>query len=251
MKRIILLVGLLISLTSVFALPERDTIVVIAPHPDDAESSCGGLISNAIAEGDEVIILTMTGGELGIWGKGIEEARAIRSQEAINAATVLGAKVEFFGELDAHLSVDSSTTNKLKRVLRKINPAIVLAPWPLDVHSDHQAAGVLAWRVFMDNDLSFDLYFYETSNPPHTKSFQFVPTDYVDITGKEKIKKEATYKHISQSPQEWYGMYEEIAKVRGYEADCPLAEGYIKARNYSGMGGRSGIVKKTLSKPGE
>jgi hypothetical protein len=42
-------------------------IVIITPHPDDAEASCGGLILNSIAAGDEVIILTMTGGELGIW----------------------------------------------------------------------------------------------------------------------------------------------------------------------------------------
>jgi len=101
----------------------------------------------------------------------------------------------------------------------------------------------------MENRFTFDLYFYETGNPPHTKSFQFVPTDYVDITGKEEIKKEATYKHISQSPQEWYGMYVDMARVRGYEADVPLAEGYIKARNYSGMGGRSAVVERTLTKP--
>lgn len=247
MKRMILLINLVFSFVNLLAMPpEKDTVVVIAPHPDDAESSCGGLIANTIAEGNDVIILTMTGGELGIWGKGIEEALAIRTQEAINAAAVLGAKIEFFGELDAHLSVDSSTTNKLKKILLRINPTIVLAPWPLDVHSDHQATGILAWRVFMENRFTFDLYFYETSNPPHTKSFQFVPTDYVDITGAEKLKKEATYKHVSQSPQDWSGMYEEIAKVRGYEADCPLAEGYIKAHNYSGMGGRSAVVKKTL-----
>ncbi len=244
----ILLISLLFSSANVFALPECDTVVVIAPHPDDAESSCGGLIVNAISEGNDVIILTMTGGELGIWGKGIEEARAIRTQEAIDAATVLGAKIEFFGALDASLAVDSSTTNRLKRILQKIKPVIVLAPWPLDVHADHQATGILAWRVFMDNSLSFDLYFYETSNPPHTKSFQFVPTDYVDITGTEEIKKKATYKHVSQSPQDWYGMYEDIAKVRGYEADVPIAEGYIKAHNYSGMGGRSAVAKKTLTK---
>lgn len=49
------------------------TIVVIAPHPDDGEASCGGLIANAVASGEEVIILTMTGGELGIGGKSIKK----------------------------------------------------------------------------------------------------------------------------------------------------------------------------------
>lgn len=222
------------------------TVVVIAPHPDDAEASCGGLIANTIASGEEVIILTMTGGELGIWNKSQSESRAIRTQEAQNAAAILGAKVQFFGEIDASLTVDSSTTQKLIKVLLQINPTIVFAPWPLDVHPDHQATGILAWRAFQDKRFTFSLYFYETSNTPHTKTFQFVPTDYVDITSVVNKKKEATYCHKSQGPQEWYGMYETMAVMRGYEADVAFAEGYIRARNTSGIGGRAEAVAKTL-----
>jgi LmbE family N-acetylglucosaminyl deacetylase len=233
-----------LSICTVF--PVFSTIVVITPHPDDAESSCGGLIVNYIDAGEEVIILTMTGGDLGISGKSMEEARIIRAGEARNAAAILGAKIEFFGAVDAALSVDIATTNKLMEILMRIKPTIVLAPWPLDVHPDHQATGILAWRAFQDKRLTFSLYFYETSNGPHTKTFQFVPTDYVDITDAMKKKQEATFQHKSQSPEEWYGMYEIIASVRGYEADVPFAEGYIKALNSSGLGGRPGTTGKTL-----
>jgi len=38
----------------------RPAMVVIAPHPDDAEASCGGLIANAAAAGQEVVVLSMT-----------------------------------------------------------------------------------------------------------------------------------------------------------------------------------------------
>jgi LmbE family N-acetylglucosaminyl deacetylase len=224
------------------------TIVVIAPHPDDGEASCGGLIANAVASGEEVIILTMTGGELGIWGKSMEEARAIRAVEAHNAAAVLGAKVEFFGAVDAALSVDIATTNKLIEILMRIKPRMVLAAWPMDVHPDHQAAGLLAWRAFQDKRLTFDLYFFETSNSPHTKTFQFVPTDYVDITDVIKKKQEAACQHKSQHADEWIGMYENIARVHGYEADVDFAEAYIKAQNSSGFGGRSGVTGKLLGK---
>jgi LmbE family N-acetylglucosaminyl deacetylase len=226
--------------------PQRSIVVVITPHPDDAEASCGGLIANSVAAGDDVIILTMTGGELGIWGKSQEEARAIRTVEAKNAAATLGANVEFFGGIDASLAVDTANTNTLKAILLRLNPTIVLAPWPLDVHSDHQATGLLAWRVFQDSRFTFDLYFYETTNSPHTKTLQFVPTDYVDITDVEQKKRDATYQHRSQGPSDWFGMYEILARVRGYEADVTFAEGYIKARNSSGLGGRSSVVGKTL-----
>ncbi|MBI5371835.1 MAG: PIG-L family deacetylase [Sphingobacteriales bacterium] len=225
----------------------QDTIVVITPHPDDAEASCGGLIANSVAAGSTVIILTMTGGELGISGKSREEARVIRAEEAKNAASLLGAKVQFFGAVDASLAADSINTAKLGEILLQLHPGLVLAPWPMDVHADHQATGLLAWRVFQDKRCSFSLFFYETTNSPHTKTFAFTPTDYIDITGQMTIKRKATLLHTSQNPSEWYGMYETLATVRGYEADVPFAEAYIRAQNSSGMGGRSNIIKKVLS----
>lgn len=244
-KKMMLVFALLIVAGYSFA---QEKILVIAPHPDDAESSCGGLIANHVAAGDEVIILTMTGGEYGIYGKSADEARSIRTKEAVNAANVLRAKAEFFGAIDAFLTVDSANTSKLKKIISDLKPTIVFSVWPLDVHSDHQATGILAWRVFLESSSSFDLYFYETCNPTHTKSFQFVPTDYVDITNVREKKKSATLQHKSQSPQDWYGMYETLALTRGYECDVQYAEGYIKAQNFSGMGGRSSVIPKTLKK---
>ena len=244
-KKMMLVFALLICAGYSFA---QERILVVTPHPDDAESSCGGLIANYVAAGDEVIILTMTGGEYGIYGKSADEARSIRTKEAVNAANVLGAMVEFFGAIDAFLTVDSANTTKLKKFISDLKPTIVFSVWPLDVHPDHQATGILTWRVFLESSSSFDLYFYETCNPAHTKSFQFVPTDYVDITNVREKKKLATLQHKSQSPQDWYGMYETLALTRGYECDVQYAEGYIKAQNFSGMGGRSSVIPKTLKK---
>jgi LmbE family N-acetylglucosaminyl deacetylase len=222
------------------------TIVVMAPHPDDAESSCGGLIANATHSGERVIILSMTKGERGIGGKSCEEAAGIRQLEAENGAKVLGAEIEYFGAIDGSLYDDSTNTAKLRLILKQLNPSIVLAPWPLDVHNDHQATGILAWRVFHDRDQNFDLYFYETAFEPNTISFNFNPTDYVDVTTVMDLKREATLKHLSQNAAEWFKQYEIMAEFRGYEADVRYAEGYIRARNYDGMGGRAASVKKVL-----
>jgi hypothetical protein len=43
-------------------------------------------------------------------------------------------------------------------------------------------------------------------------------------------------------------MYETLALTRGYESDVQYAEGYIKAQNFSGMGGRSSTISRTLKK---
>lgn len=221
-------------------------ILVITPHPDDAEASCGGLMANAVAAGDSVIILTMTGGEFGAKGKTPNETKALRIEEAKKAAAVLHTRVVFFGGHDAWLAVDTNTHAKLTAFIKELQPAVVLAPWPLDVHPDHQATGLLAWRVFQNKAFSFSLYFFETINEPHTKTFSFVPTDYIDITSVAALKKEALMQHTSQRPDLWYSMYETLATVRGYEADVKLAEAYVEAKNSSGMGGRSNKVDKVL-----
>jgi LmbE family N-acetylglucosaminyl deacetylase len=250
LKKILLLTLLTASFSFIICgeKAKRQTLVVISPHPDDAEASCGGLIANSVAAGDSVIILTMTAGEIGIWGKTQTETRAIRTAEAQKAAAVSGASVQFFGGIDGSLAVDTANTRKLTEILLKLNPDIVTATWPLDVHADHQATGLLTWRVYLDRRFTFDLYFYETSNSPHTKTFQFFPTDYVDITEVIKKKQEALYQQKSQGPADWWGMYEKMAIVNGYSADVPYAEAYIKARTFSGMGGRPGITGKTLAR---
>ena len=241
--------GIIFFLLSVTVLAGsgQNKVLVITPHPDDAEASCGGYIANATSAGDTVIILTMTGGEYGIGGKAPAEAAAIRKNEAINGAAILHAKVEFFGASDAFLFVDTTSSARLATVIEKIHPSIVLAPWPLDVHNDHQATGMLAWRVFQDRRFSFRLFFYETLNEPHTTSFAFRPTVYVDITNVSDTKKKAVMAHVSQNPAGWYNMYEVMAIFRGYEADVKMAEGYIEATNSSGMGGRENKVQKTLN----
>jgi LmbE family N-acetylglucosaminyl deacetylase len=221
-------------------------MMVIAPHPDDAEASCGGLILNTIAAGQEVVILSMTGGELGVPGMAQEAARALRHGEARRAAAALGARVEFFGGVDGSLAVDATGADRLKKTLLRLRPATVVAPWPLDVHPDHQASGILAWRAFQDRTFNFQLFFYETTNSPHTMSFGFVPTDYVDISGVMKQKQEATCQHKSQNPGEWFDLYRALARTRGFEADAEYAEGYLRARNSSGLGGRSGQAGKAL-----
>lgn len=238
-----------LALALAFALvatPAFGLVVVIAPHPDDAEASCGGLIANTVAAGESVVTITMTGGELAVFGKTPAEARTIREAEARDAAAVLGARVQFFGRTDGSLVADAASTDALRAVLASLRPRIVTAPWPLDVHPDHQAAGMLAWRVFQERSLGFDLYFYETSNSPHTISFGFTPTDYVDITAVLDRKREATLRHRTQHPQEWFGMYVQMATFRGYEADVPYAEAYVHARNSSGLGGRPARTGRNL-----
>ena len=58
-------------------------ILVLAPHPDDAEIHCGGSIAEAVAAGATVAVCDATEGELGSRG-----SVALRYEEAAAASAI-------------------------------------------------------------------------------------------------------------------------------------------------------------------
>ena len=44
---------------------EREVVLAIGAHPDDVEIGCGGILLRHAAVGDDVNVLTLTGGEVG------------------------------------------------------------------------------------------------------------------------------------------------------------------------------------------
>ena len=77
-------------------MPETLDVIAFAAHPDDAEASCGGLLSKLARLGYRVAICDLTRGELGSNGT-LEE----RAQEAGEAARVLGLDVAGVDLLEA------------------------------------------------------------------------------------------------------------------------------------------------------
>src|SRR4051812_24596047 len=67
-----------------------ETVVVIAPHPDDESIGCGGAILSHTGRGDRVHVVFLTSGELGLKHLKVEEAWNIRESEARAAAGILG-----------------------------------------------------------------------------------------------------------------------------------------------------------------
>lgn len=111
-------------------------VLVIAPHPDDAELGMGGTIGVMLAEGMRVGILDLTDGEPTPRG-----SPEIRSRETAAATKVLGVGWrENLGLPNRRLRATLTARAALAGVIRRTRPRWLFAPHWIDAHPDHVAA---------------------------------------------------------------------------------------------------------------
>ena len=115
-------------------------LLAFGAHPDDIEFGCGGVIAREAAAGRKIHFVVCSRGEAATNGTPAE-----RTREAKRAAGLLGATIEFV-DLggDAHLEVRAAHAIKLAAILRRLRPAVVLAPSVVaNQHPDHVVVGQL------------------------------------------------------------------------------------------------------------
>jgi N-acetylglucosamine malate deacetylase 1 len=132
-------------------------ILVVAPHPDDAELGMAGAIMKFVSEGLRVGILDLTSGEPTPHG-----SLEIRARETAAATKILG--IEWRENLDLpNRSLEPTLENraKLAGVFRQQRPQWIFAPYWVDAHPDHTAAtelvdGARFWSKLTKTDLPGD-----------------------------------------------------------------------------------------------
>jgi LmbE family N-acetylglucosaminyl deacetylase len=115
-------------------------ILAFGAHPDDIEFGCGGVIVSETQAGQSAHLVVCSHGEAGSYGTPQQ-----REIEARDAATILGASIEFI-ELDgdAHLEIRAAHAIQLAAIIRRLRPAVVLAPSLVqNQHPDHWRLGML------------------------------------------------------------------------------------------------------------
>lgn len=126
-------------------LPPLDSpldLLVVAPHPDDAEISVGGIIAASRTEGLRVGVLDLTSGEPTPHG-----SPEIRQQETAQATEILD--LTWRGNLDLpNRSLENTldARRSLAEAFRLTRPEMILAPYWEDSHPDH----VVACRLVED-----------------------------------------------------------------------------------------------------
>lgn len=175
--------------------------LAIAPHPDDAELFCGGLLAKLTAQGHRVGVLDLSAGELASQG-----TPELRREEARAASEVLGLTLrENLGLPDGGLDAAAKEqVAKLVGALRRYRPELLLAPYERERHPDHEAASALATRAAYLAGLR--RYLSEPELPAfrprallyYQLRVAFKPSFVVDISAHAATKRAAIACHASQ-----------------------------------------------------
>ena len=163
----------------------KEVVVAIGAHPDDVEIGCGGILLNHSRQGDDVVIVTLTGGEAG-------GQPDVRHQESIRAAQAIGAELRMFDLPDRSLTSGPDTISAIESVLEEFQPSVIYTHTSHDGHQDHRAvhaATMVAARGVPN------VYCYQA---PST-TVDFKPSLFVDIEDQMESKLEVIGLFASQS----------------------------------------------------
>ncbi|MCE0799282.1 4-oxalmesaconate hydratase [Buttiauxella sp. S04-F03] len=128
------------------------TGLVVSAHSADFVWRAGGAIALHTSRGYNMHVVCLSFGERGesakLWRKGEmteENVKAVRKEEAMAAAEVLGASIEFFDMGDYPLRADKDSLFRLADVYRRVQPHFVLSHSLHDPYNyDHPLATHLA-----------------------------------------------------------------------------------------------------------
>jgi N-acetylglucosamine malate deacetylase 1 len=178
-------------------------ILAIGVHPDDVELSCSGTLLKHAAEGKSTGVLDLTLGELGTRG-----SAELRKKEAAAAAEIMG--LSFRDQLDfkdGFFQNDEHHQRSLIRMLRRLQPEIVLANAVSDRHPDHaRAAKLVADSCFYSGLIKIETEYegqvqkaWRPKAVYHYIQDQYIHPDFViDVTSWHKKKHASIMAYSSQ-----------------------------------------------------
>lgn len=128
-------------------MKEQFEVMVIAPHPDDAEYGVAGTVAKWVRAGRQVVYVVCTNGDKGTSDPNLDPAElaGIRQREQLDAAGLLGvSRVVFLGLPDQGLEDTPQFRKLLVRQIRTFRPATVVTADPYRRyiwHRDHRITG--------------------------------------------------------------------------------------------------------------
>jgi 4-oxalomesaconate hydratase len=233
-------------------MSEVNTALVVSAHSADFVWRAGGAIALHSRKGWRIKVVCLSFGERGesakLWRKGnmtVEQVKASRREEAMQAAEILGAEIEFFDLGDYPLRVGDEALMRLVDVYRDLQPSFVLSHSAKDPYNfDHplamhvtQEARIIAQAEGHNPGQKVvgapPVYAFE---PHQTEQCEWVPDTFLDITEVWDVKYRAIQAMAGQ--EHLWHYYTRVALQRGVQAkrnigitasrNIEYAEGYMR-----------------------
>ncbi len=223
-------------------------ILAVGAHPDDLEIQCGGTLAKYAAQGHKVFMATATDGRVGSAVMTVEETIRVRAEEAKKSASLIGAEYISLGYEDEMFFETREARLKFIDLVRYCKADVIITHNPKDYNPCHE----LTSKIINDICIMIPVAKIETPNKPYDKmpsifyfepvhGFEFIPTDYVDITEHFETKKAMLNCHASQ--QQWlndnhqadadgdaFAQITITGLYRGMQSGVKYAEGFRRAR---------------------
>ena len=210
----------------------KETVLVIAAHPDDESLGMGGTIHRLVQAGYTLHVLFLSSG-VGSRDTNRED-NAARLAAANRALNLLGC---------SHVSVGDFPDNYIESKVDEVQPSMIFTNFHSDLNVDHRLtaeASIVAARPKPNISVN-ELYFYEvlSSTGWQFGAKQFLPTYFIDISESISQKEAALFAYateMDESPSaRSYNSVKALARHRGNFIGFEYAEafevGFIRKRN--------------------
>jgi len=166
-----------------------EVVLAVGAHPDDVEIGIGGTLASHQANGDTVVILTLSGGAIG-------GAADERRHEALAAAGVIGARLFLHDFPDTRLDPAAGIITAIEETIALVNPTIVYTHSSHDRHQDHRA-------VHESVQVAARKIPYVGSFQSPSATIDYRPTRFVPIDGFVEKKLEMLAAFTSQQHRDY------------------------------------------------
>ena len=218
-------------------------IMIVTPHPDDAEYGAAGTVARWTREGGQVVYVVCTSGEKGTNDVLMkpEKLAEIREKEQLDAAKILGVQEVIFLRLpDLGIEDTPQFREQIVRLIRLHKPEIIVTADPYRRylwHRDHRIVGQVTLDAvfsYARNHLAFPDLLEENLQPHKVQYMMFWSSEDInyrsDITDTYDLKIAALNCHKSQLQEFDVAELEEMLRQRC--ADMAIGENFQLAEGF-------------------
>lgn len=205
-------------------MENKQRILVISPHADDAEISMGGTIKKFRKEGHDVKLLVCIIPMENRDGDTIKEMEVKRLEAQKLAAEDMGGVAVDILDMDPYtFAFNRELVKIVDKKIQEYKPDVIFTQWNHDSHQDHQAVSNATFAAARKNNIT--VLMYEQLTLGGITPYSFKSHIYVDISDSinEKVKSVERYIPDILKPTDADAV-RSLARFRGNQIGVEYAE---------------------------